>query len=241
LVSGLGDRDFAAASARLIDDVFVGGMQFAATTGGGDLVSRWGRPAFGGLIDFRVPLRVGAVTWDGLTAVHRYQDLNNSRAALRAMADGGAITIDADGSFRATDRGQTFLAELTAHQQEASQRRWAGQPLGETAQWALELLAAAEPTGGPAFAAMCPWPLPAEPGVAVAVLNRIGTLRYHRADAHARAWAEAGLTATQIQELPPGPARRDIEERTNELAAAPYSGWPPARRQRWLERLAALT
>ena len=48
---------------------------------------------------------------------------------------------------------------------------------------------------------------------AALLLNRLGTLRYHRADAHAAAWAEAGHTAASIQALGPGPARDAIEER----------------------------
>ncbi|MBM0226818.1 MULTISPECIES: hypothetical protein [Micromonospora] len=38
-------------------------------------------------------------------------------------------------------------------------------------------------------------------------VNRLGTLRYHRADAHAAAWRAAGHTAAGIPELPPGAER----------------------------------
>jgi len=81
-------------------------------------------------------------------------------------------------------------------------------------------------------------PVGSAPGTRL--LNRLGTLRYHRSDAHARAWSEAGLTAAGIAAMPPGPDRRSIEDRTDELAAPPYLALSPDERLVLLADLAAL-
>ena len=107
---------------------------------------------------------------------------------------------------------------------------------------AYAVLLAGEPEAepGPAFAAMAP---PYEPdGIpsGVLLLNRLGTLRYHRADAHAAAWTAAGHTATSLGELPDGPERRAIELETDRRAAGPYSTLTADERLGVLADLAAL-
>ena len=70
------------------------------------------------------------------------------------------------------------------------------------------------------------WRPPYEPDgtpPGVLLLNRLGTLRYHRADAHAAAWTAAGHTAASIAELPAGPERLAIELETDRRAAGPYA------------------
>jgi hypothetical protein len=102
------------------------------------------------------------------------------------------------------------------------------------------LLEAGQRSGGSAFATTAP---PYEPAGATArtrLLDRLGTLRYHRADAHAAAWAAAGHTARTIVELAPGPDREAIEAETNRLAGAPFAALTPDERLLLLADLAAL-
>ena len=70
------------------------------------------------------------------------------------------------------------------------------------------------------------------------LLNRLSTLRYHRADA--AAWQAAGLTAAEMVALPPGPAREAIEHDTDVRTAAPYRLLSPDERLELLADLAAL-
>ena len=72
------------------------------------------------------------------------------------------------------------------------------------------------------------------------LLNRLGTLRYHRADAHAAAWAAAGHTASSIAALPAGPERLAIELETDRRAAGPYAALGAEERLTMLADLAAL-
>jgi hypothetical protein len=65
-------------------------------------------------------------------------------------------------------------------------------------------------------------------------------LRFHRFDAHVAAWTAAGLTAAEVQALPPGPERDAIEAATNERAAAPYEALSRAERFAFVAGLGAL-
>jgi hypothetical protein len=76
--------------------------------------------------------------------------------------------------------------------------------------------------GGGAFAVVVPPYEPQGTPPGVLLFNRLAALRYHRADAHAAAWQEAGLSVAEIVALKPGPARERIESRTNQRAAQPY-------------------
>nr|MDT0661835.1 hypothetical protein [Micromonospora sp. DSM 115978] len=93
---------------------------------------------------------------------------------------------------------------------------------------------------GSAFAAMAPPYEPDGTPPALTLLNRLGTLRYHRADAHAAAWTAAGHTADSIADLDPGPERLAIELETDRRAAGPYTALSAAERLALLADLAAL-
>jgi hypothetical protein len=99
---------------------------------------------------------------------------------------------------------------------------------------------AAMPTGGDAFAAMTPTYEPPTATSFALVLNRLGIMRYHRADAHAAAWSAAGLAVAGIQAMGPGPEREAIEDDTNVRAAAPYAALSEDERLVLLADLAAL-
>jgi hypothetical protein len=115
--------------------------------------------------------------------------------------------------------------------------------LGETVARGSALLGrvldAAGDTGGEGFHVMAP-PYEAGAGPGAVLLNRMGTLRHHRADAHAAAWQAAGLTAAQIVALAAGPARAAIETETNRRAAPPFAVLTPAERTALLADLSAL-
>lgn len=119
--------------------------------------------------------------------------------------------------------------------------RWAGLDgtVTRTVEALGRVLAAAADTGGDAFHAMAP-PYEDGAGPGTVLLNRMGTLRYHRADAYAAAWRAAGLTAAQIVAEPEGPRRAEIEAETNRLAAPPFTVLTPTERATLLEDLAAL-
>jgi hypothetical protein len=77
----------------------------------------------------------------------------------------------------------------------------------------------------------------------VLLLNRLSALRYHRSDAHAAAWREAGRTAREMLALQEagGPERDAIEARTNEIAAPIFAVLRPEDREPFLAALAELT
>jgi hypothetical protein len=102
------------------------------------------------------------------------------------------------------------------------------------------LLDAARHSGGDAFAAMAPPYEPPGTAAGTILLNRLGTLRYHRADAHAAAWQAAGLTAAEIVEMPSGADREAIEDDTDARAAEPYATLSAEERLMMLADLAAL-
>ncbi|MEO3745271.1 hypothetical protein [Plantactinospora sp. B5E13] len=91
-----------------------------------------------------------------------------------------------------------------------------------------------------AFGAMAPPYEPDGTPPGVLLLNRLGTLRYHRADAHAAAWQAAGHTARSIVALAPGAERLAIEWETDRRAAGPYAVLTPPERLRLLADLATL-
>jgi hypothetical protein len=95
-------------------------------------------------------------------------------------------------------------------------------------------------TGDGAFAAMAPSYEPAGACPGVLLLDRLGTLRYHRADAHAAAWTAAGLTAAGVAEMAPGPERDAIEAETKRGAAPLFATLSASERLVSLADLAAL-
>ena len=144
--------------------------------------------------------------------VLRYRDLSYAWLGLLKQAEQGWLDVDTDGTFRATERGHAYLAEL-----------WPVGVAQEAAELAGRVLDAALREPGPALSAMGPPFEPSGAAPGLLLLNRLGTLRYHRADAHAAAWQAAGQTASSIQAMPEGLERDAIEDDTNERAAPPYS------------------
>ncbi|RZU72301.1 hypothetical protein EV384_0660 [Micromonospora kangleipakensis] len=248
----LAPHRFAGLVAPAVDRAFVAGMLAGRDGGGAELSSRYGGPAATGfLVEFRTRLAApgGAVDGPGFTAVTRYRDPASCRRALDKQVAHGMLHRAPDGGFSATERGLAFLAGIYQVHAEVTEELWAGhddrvvrlvEALGRLLAYALVLADSEPAVAGSAFAAMAPPYEPEGTPPGVLLLNRLGTLRYHRADAHAAAWRAAGHTAASIAELPSGAERLAIELETDRRAAGPYVVLSAEERLAMLADLAAL-
>ena len=234
---------FARVVAPEVDRVFIRGMDTSRDQGGRDLVDRHGPGAGGVLVEFRTALAWPGrgVSPEGFAAVLRYRDLASGREAVSEKAELGWLDVDTDGTFRATERGLAFLTALYDHHARVLADLWPPEVAAEAAELAGRVLDAAMREPGPALAAMGPPFEPAGATPGLLLLNRLGTLRYHRSDAHAAAWQAAGHTAASIRTMPPGPEREAIEDGTNERAAPPYAVLSEDERRTLLAHLALLS
>jgi hypothetical protein len=154
----------------------------------------------------------------------------------------GALERDGSGAIRATAEGHAFLVEVYRLHNHVTGTLWTGQDerIDALNPLLVRLIDAAAETGGLAFAAMAPpYPHPVATGASL-LLDRLGTLRYHRADAHAAAWRAAGLTAAGIVALTTGTRREEIEAGTNRLAAPPWAALTSDERAVFLDHLSAM-
>jgi hypothetical protein len=233
---------FAGYVAPAIDRVFRRAMAYGREHSGRALVARHG--VVGALIEFRTSL-----AWPGrvvepaqFAAVLRYRDLDEGRRYIAGHVQHGTLEWAGHGGFRATDAGHRFLAELYDHHGTVLAELWRDEParLARLNHVLHRVLDAAAATGGDAFAAMAPAFEPADAPPGLLLLNRLSSMRYHRADAHAAAWAAAGLTAARMTALPAGEQREAIEAETDRRAAPPYEMLTPQERMGMLVDLAAL-
>lgn len=237
---------FAALVAPAVTRVFVAGMR-AGGAQGRELVAAYGGPAVGYLIDLRNPLAAGrTVTVDDLAVVYRYTDPEQVRGTIRGGVEHGLLAPPDGGTITPTRRGRAFLSDLFELQARVLDERWgphAG-PVDRLNGLLGRVLGEAAATAGPAWAVQAPPYEPDGTPAPVLLLNRLSTLRYHRADAHAAAWLAAGLTAAEMVAMPWGgewtDRRREVERDTNVGAAAPYAGLTPDERLALLADLAAL-
>ncbi|MGC5306186.1 hypothetical protein [Micromonospora zamorensis] len=248
----LAPHRFAGLLAPAVDRAFRAGMLAGRDGGGAVLSQRYGGVAATGfLVDLRTRLAApgGRVDGPGFAAITRYQDPVACRRTVDKQVAYGMLHRGPDGTLSATERGAAFLTELYQVHAEVTEELWAGHgervsrlvaALGRLLSYALVLADEEGDRGGSAFAAMAP---PHEPdGIpsGVLLLNRLGTLRYHRADAHAAAWEAAGHTASSVAALPAGPERTAIELETDRRAAGPYAALSAEERLTMLADLAAL-
>jgi hypothetical protein len=229
---------FTAEAGKWIDRVFRDAMRAAGIRGGAGLRERHG-PGYGlVLIEYRTAMGWpdGVVMPRGIAETTRYRDPSDVEAELDAAVGRGSITRDADGAVRATAGGHAFLDDLYATQGTALAVHWSGldAPVSRLAAVTRTLVESATdrpvmPDG--TFATMTPNWEPPGTSDAVLLLNRLSAMRYHRSDAHAKAWRAAGMTAAGMVALQEsaaanesnGQSRRDvIEARTNEIAAAVF-------------------
>lgn len=240
-----GPDEFAELIAPAVDRAFIAGMRATRGAGGVEVVRSYGGPqAVGFLIDLRNPLAAGrAVGPDVADGPYRYHDPAEVRQSIQRSAAHGLLALSAEGSFTATDQGQAFLAEMYALHATVLAQRWEaehGRHVERLVTLVGTLLDAAHPTGGPAWAVFAPPHEPPGSPPGRLLLNRLSTLRAHRADAHAAAWQAAGMTADQIVAMPPGPARDALEDETNVRAGIPYAALTAHERLTMLADLAAL-
>ncbi|BCJ59545.1 hypothetical protein [Micromonospora endophytica] len=263
---GLPPHRHAALVAPAVDRVCIAAMQAGRDGGGAELSQRYGGPtATGFLVELRTRLAIpgGTVDGAGFAAVTRYRDPIACRRIVDRHVAYGMVHRAPDGALTATERGLAFLTELYQVHAEVTEELWAGHEdrVLRLTEIAGRLLAAASapelaagsagaghsgagdgdgPGSGSAFAALAPPHEPDGTPAGVLLLNRLGTLRYHRADAHAAAWEAAGHTPPSITELPDGAQRRAIELETDRRAAGPYATLTAAERLELLADLAAL-
>ena len=163
-----------------------------------------------------------SVERDALRACERYIAQSTYDAALGELL--AASLLEPTGSrLRLSPLGREFTRELNDILLEVVTALWGA----DTDRSHLELLAqraveAASATGGPAFSVLAPPYDPPGSTSGSRLAERLTSLRFHRADAHAAAWQSAGLTVEEIQSLDPGPARDAVERDTDRRAAAPY-------------------
>lgn len=193
-------------------------------------------------MELRLALPLRAVSAQGFASVARYMPAADRRQELATQLDQGMLDIGADGTITATTKGRAYLDDLFALHARVTGRMWEGRPapLSALVAAAGRLLEAATATGGGAFGTQAPPYEPAGAPVALLLFNRLSALRYHRADAHAAAWAAAGCTAASIGLLEDGPARAAIEAETNRLAAPPLTALGARERAAFLAGLVAL-
>ncbi|MEV0194849.1 hypothetical protein [Nonomuraea sp. NPDC050691] len=194
----------------------------------------------GFLVDLRYALPARPLTRDDLSVVYRYGSAAELDAEIGDQLRQGTLTEAGDGVLRLTAAGLSYIRGLYEVHAAAVRRLWAAYDVPAVAGLVGEVLDRAEAEPGGAFAVMAPPYEPEGTPPGVLLFNRVAALRYHRADAHAAAWRDAGLTADAVVELGCGPLRDRIEEDTNHRAAQPYATLTGSERETLFEGLLAL-
>ncbi|MGW0806246.1 hypothetical protein [Nonomuraea sp. NPDC002799] len=212
--------EYAATIAPVIDAAHVN-LHASARRAGIELAETSGLTT-GLLNDLRYALPLRALTRRDLATIYRYADAADHEPAIRDHLREGTLTEDPGGGLRLTARGKEFVHNLYALHAATAERIWSGHDLPGLAGLVGRVLDAAERVPGGALERMAPpyEPEGASPGLLL--FNRLATLRYHRADAHAVAWQQRGLSAAEIVVLRDGPLHARVEADTNLRAAAPY-------------------
>jgi hypothetical protein len=189
----------------------------------------------------RIALLARPVTPAGLAAVYRYRDDEDIRRDVDGLHAAGLIDVTDDGAIAATARGRAVLTQMYRVTADVVRELWAGHGgLDGASDLTGRVVQAALATGGPAYATMAPPYEPADATVELLLHTRLSALRYHRADAHAAAWQAAGLSRTDITELPAGATRDAIEAETNRRNGMAYTTLSPHERATLLASLTAL-
>jgi hypothetical protein len=237
----LSPRRVAPLIAPVIDRVVIG-ILLRVLPHGRRLAEAHGLSRSGGLVEFRYALLAGPVERTTAEAVARYFSPGGLDEELDAQVEQGMIVVDAAGRISLTDAGRSFVTAIYDLHAEMTAEAWEGQAddVDRLCTLVGRVLAEGQATAGPAFAGMSAVYERAGDPPALVLFNRLSALRYHRADAHAAAWAAAGHTAESIRAMAPGPARQSIEDDTNRRAAAPYVALTADERLDLLAGLAAL-
>lgn len=201
-----GDSSFEAALAPHIDRLFVAGHR-AARPYASEVRRGLDIPHFGGLIDLRkLLLSPRGVSVEEGHALERYTSRQSVESGLRQHLRQGLVQEEA-GRYLPTERGRDVLLRLTDALIRGVTMLWieneadvqtARQVTAQAVEYAAEVVQSWQ---YPAFNAERRGYMPAGAPPPFELWSRLATLRYLRADAHALAWKEAGLDATQIQVL----------------------------------------
>lgn len=234
--------EFAREVAAQVDRVAIGVHPLARARSRNEVVQAGLTGGTGVLVSLAAPLLSGPAPAGDLHAVERYSPWPDFVATLDTHIAQGMLERGDDGRYGLTAPGHRLCAAIRAAQGAAITESW--QPAADVVSRLLpltdRLVAAGWETAGTAYAVMAGARDPQAASPAHLLLIRVTALRYHRADAHAAAWAAAGLTAEQAVALPDGPSREPIEADTNRRAGAPYTALTSAERAVWLDGLRAL-
>lgn len=196
----------------------------------------------GALALFAGPLASGGMSQFEYNELTRYEHFGSSADFLTGLAERGAVEVT-DGQIRTTAAAIEVARNVVILQSEAVTSLFEPRQSLVADVCAIILkarLAAIADFISPLSQLMGRAWLPDDASDAARIWDASVVLRMHRADSHAIAWKEAGLTAPEIRVLPPGDARDAIERRTNELAATPWAALSPDERITLLSGLAAL-
>ena len=192
-------------------------------------------------------LCAGPITKAEYSELMRYQHFGTTEQFLSGLSDRGAITVKnengGDGSMVATPEAIEVAQAVASLQAASVTKLFAPRSASLSELRALitrcRQAAMADPISTLSRLAGRAW-LPADASDAAHIWDTCIVLRLHRSDAHATAWAEAGLTAMEMKALEPGTVRDAIEVRTNVLAATPWIGLTVDERVTLLAGLGAL-
>jgi hypothetical protein len=193
-----------------------------------------------GMLRNTMPNRV--VEIDDVVEVFVYMPAEQIRSGVDQLIAADALAAVDGKGVALTDRGRGAVLEMFGSMQVFVDQLWEGcdEAVAATFPLAEVVCGAVAATGGASVRVVAPPYDPPGASPALRLIERLTPLRFHRFDAHARAWREEGLTAAEIQQLDAGEQRDRIERRTNELAAAPYAALNPAERLALIHGLASL-
>lgn len=216
-------------------------MQLSASAG---LITSAGveRPAFQLFMMMRNVFPDRTVTLEQVGSPFTYQRPGAAAALVDALVRAGHLEEQPGSTLRLSAAGGDLMGRLLVIGAQAVAELWGTDGTSATALLPLvdHALTAAAPSGGPGFALMTPTYDAPDASAEVRLSERLAGLRFHRFDAHVRAWTSAGLTADAIKALVPGPERDAIEKETNRLAGVAYEALTPVERLELLAGLGAL-
>jgi hypothetical protein len=202
----MADSDLIAFVTRLapeVDRLFIAGHRAAAPLAR-DVRERIGLPRTV-LIDLRTLLLSAAgMTLEEAAALERYQDLAHISTLIEEHVKHGLLRREGR-RIHPTAVGRDILLRLTDTLAQAVAALWPDErdtaAAACTANAVIERAKSLPPHRYPAFSAESVGYLPRSPSPAMALWSSLSGLRYLRADAHALAWLEAGLTVQEIEIL----------------------------------------
>ncbi len=195
----------------------------------------------GSLVELRLPFMAGLpVARAAYDAIARY--VPDRDREVEVQVGHGRLCVTPAGELVATPAGRALVADLVAAFEAVIAERWAYRAATVPGLDALAARAveAGRGSGGAAFALAADSPLPPAACAAFVLWTHLAALRYHRADAHAAAWAAAGLTVEEVVAAPWDERRRRIEDDTDRRAAPVWASLDPDERLALLAGLAGL-